>query len=214
MQAEESKKQKDSNFVRDVIVAPVLGALFGAALNILLRGAVSGAFFPPISTLQFAILKFGSIVLLVLFGFIFGVRLYVSEVPPFFSNTKSSHPKLLGPIKSIFIILVAAVVIVSAILIFIFTPSPVINITSPTAGSTVQQNVIVYGTANYVPPGQSLWLVLYNPQLRLYYPQDPAIVIQPNSKWSGQMYVGNANDTGKQFTISAVYLTTVLLQAI
>jgi hypothetical protein len=204
MQAGELKKEEDSKFVRDAIVAPLVGAFFGVVLNVLLRWTVSGAFFPPISPLVFAAFKYGSIVSLALFGFIFGAMLYVREVPPLFSNAASSHPTLLAAIKGIFIVLVAVIVIVAALFIFFFTPSPIISISSPTSGSTVQQNVIVYGTANYVPSGQSLWLVLYNPQLRLYYPQDPAVTIQPNGKWSGQMYVGGANDTGKQFTISAV----------
>jgi len=81
---------------------------------------------------------------------------------------------------------------------------PSVQIDNPAPNSTVKMNTIVYGSASNMPSGQTLWLLLYNPQLRLYYPQDPPVTIQPNGKWTEQVYVGGANDTGKEFAISAV----------
>ena len=99
--------------------------------------------------------------------------------------------------------LVVFIAIVGASILFLYVPSPVVSISYPTAG-IVQQNVIVYGTASNVPLGAVLVACGLRPQYRLYYPQNPAVIIQPSGKWSGQMYLGSANDASKQFTISAV----------
>jgi hypothetical protein len=184
-----SKDEDTSKFFWKTVAPPAVSAGFLIASNLILRWTASGVSFPPIPPWLFAVVKFGSIVILVLLGFYFAAILFRSKAPTSF--------------KVISIVLAVLVVFVGGSLIFLYTPSPVISISYPTGG-IVQQDVIVYGTANNVPPGQSLWLVLYNPQLRLYYPQDHAVTIQPNGNWSGQMYIGGANDTSKQFTISAV----------
>jgi hypothetical protein len=190
-----------TRFALQTIGSPLLGVIFGAVLNSVLKWTASGVAFPPVPPLLFAVFKFGSIVFLALFGFIFAAMLFLSTNPP---SRLKSHLRLFSFIKGTSITLLAFVVLVGGSVIFVYMPSSVISISYPTQDSKVPQNVIVYGTANYVPPGQSLWLVLYNPQLRLYYPQDHAVTIPPNGNWSGQMYIGGANDTGKQFTISAV----------
>lgn len=85
---------------------------------------------------------------------------------------------------------------------------PAITIASPTSGATVNQTQIVYGSAQHIPAGETLWLVLYDPVNRLYYPQDPSVTVQPNNEWSKTIYMGGANDTGRQFVIQAVLVNS------
>jgi ribosomal protein L40E len=88
--------------------------------------------------------------------------------------------------------------------VLVASTQPSVQIDSPVSNSIVQMNTIVSGSAHNVPGGQTLWILLYDPQLRLYYPQDPHVTIQPNGNWTEQVYIGSAKDTGKQFAISVV----------
>lgn len=79
------------------------------------------------------------------------------------------------------------------------------TITSPTDNSLVSHKQTVRGTAGQLASDQTLWLVVYAPLVRLYYPQPPRISVDSSGDWTAEAYFGEAGDVGKVFYL---YLIT------
>jgi hypothetical protein len=107
-------------------------------------------------------------------------------------------------IRWVALLCVASLIVTAASSYFLVSFQPSVQIVDPASNSTVNPDTIVYGSASNVQSGQTLWLLLYDPVLRLYYPQAPPVTIQPNGKWTDQLYIGSANDAGKEYGVTAV----------
>lgn len=89
------------------------------------------------------------------------------------------------------------------------TPTPSVNvtITFPTEGSQVSRMTTVNGTASNIPPGKELWLLIESKAVKGYYPQGGTtgtpspIVVSSSGTWNRDAYIGQDNDSGRQFVL-------------
>ncbi|HEX8138348.1 MAG TPA: hypothetical protein VF544_12220 [Pyrinomonadaceae bacterium] len=78
------------------------------------------------------------------------------------------------------------------------------EIKQPLEDSKVEQTEMVRGTAQNIPNGQVLWIVVFVPKVGRYYPQNNPADIQANGDWSSVTYLGVAADVGLKFDLIAV----------
>jgi hypothetical protein len=77
-------------------------------------------------------------------------------------------------------------------------------ITYPADQARVDQVEIVRGTAQRLPPGQVVWVVVFVPEVGRYYPQDRPADLQADNEWSSTAHIGIPSDTGRRFDVLAV----------
>lgn len=86
-----------------------------------------------------------------------------------------------------------------------FTPVVVdIQVSQPIEGAKVNQIQAVEGTSLNIPDGSVIWVVIYLPIVRRYYPQDFPADIQVNNDWSTIVTIGQPGEVGLQADIIAV----------
>lgn len=81
------------------------------------------------------------------------------------------------------------------------SPTPTVKITTPANGTTVSKTATVQGTAQNIPTSQTVWLILYPPNVKLYYPTASAVTVSQSGTWQTTLTIGGANDTGQPFDI-------------
>jgi hypothetical protein len=87
------------------------------------------------------------------------------------------------------------------------TPTPAaaeVKVTSPAKDSTVSMSEMVSGTSRNVPAGEKIWVVVYVHDVRRYYPQNDAAVVQPDGAWNSPASFGVPRDRGLKFDALAV----------
>ena len=97
---------------------------------------------------------------------------------------------------------IAAVVLV--LLVACAAPKPIVKITEPSEGGSVEPTQMVRGTSRAVPTGQVIWVAVFVQKVGRYYPQNQAADVQPNGGWSSLTYIGIASDVGLKFDLIAV----------
>jgi hypothetical protein len=88
---------------------------------------------------------------------------------------------------------------ISATLVPILPPKIKINYSSDMA----QINENITGTAENIPDGYELWILVYPHEANKYYPQSQQANIQ-NGNWSIPVYIGVKDNVGDKFDIVAV----------
>ncbi len=81
---------------------------------------------------------------------------------------------------------------------------PTVGITEPAEGATEPMDATLRGTAAGLGRGDSLWVVVYVPGLRRYFPQDAPVADAADGGWSAGARLGEAPDKGKAFELLAV----------
>lgn len=82
------------------------------------------------------------------------------------------------------------------------TPKPDIKIIQPTE-KEIEWNVDVGGTAENIPGGYELWVLVYSEETKQYYPITKAVI--KHDQWKvTQVPVGTEDDDKKEFDIIAV----------
>jgi hypothetical protein len=136
-----------------------------------------------------------------------------NALPPHWLHKDEPHPRpaprsaLLSP--SLPVLLGAALLLVAGsgvALRGVVGPAgpPVVRVTEPAAGATVPMDATLRGTAAPLARGDSLWVVVYVPGVRRYFPQDAPIAIAADGGWSAGARVGGDTDTGTAFEVLAV----------
>lgn len=82
--------------------------------------------------------------------------------------------------------------------------SPKVEITYPYDGDTVEIREMVRGTAQKIPKGQAIWIMV-NPHVAgRYYPQNVPADVQANGDWTSLTYIGIEEVVNRKFYIIAV----------
>ena len=76
-----------------------------------------------------------------------------------------------------------------------------IFLTYPINLSEVDQKETIRGSAVNLPPNYKMILVVFNPVVERYYPQDQNFSIEADNKWSSLVLIGSDQDVGKKFDI-------------
>lgn len=83
------------------------------------------------------------------------------------------------------------------------SPAPHAHLISPANGAKVAMVVKARGTASHLKG--KLWLVVYSPVVKRYYPQPGPVTVSRTGKWSGTVYFGTAATRGGEpYTLLAV----------
>lgn len=87
------------------------------------------------------------------------------------------------------------------------TPTPIITdvkISQPIDGAKVDQTETIKGTSQNIPEGSVIWVVIYLPAVRRYFPQNLPADIQVNGDWSSVVSIGQVGESGLMADIIAV----------
>lgn len=98
------------------------------------------------------------------------------------------------------LVIVAGIVLVD----FIGPQKPVVRITYPSDGATVEIREMIKGTSQNIPKEQVIWIVVYPQVIGRYYPQNDPADVQANGDWSSLAFIGIEEDVGKKFDTIAV----------
>jgi hypothetical protein len=79
-----------------------------------------------------------------------------------------------------------------------------VTITFPLNNSNVGRNSTIEGTSNDIPDGEVIWVIVYVPKVKLYYPMLVPAILQPNGSWSSFATFGGPKDIDEKFEIVAV----------
>ncbi len=123
------------------------------------------------------------------------------------SSKKSGKLKKDSSITKLLLIvslIVFAISIVLVVLSFNGPTSALVQLTYPHNGDGVDLVFSVEGTSQNVPENQAIWVIVYPHEVGLYYPMADCAVTHANGAWTSVAYLGEENDTGKQFDIFAV----------
>ena len=82
--------------------------------------------------------------------------------------------------------------------------TPEVRITYPAANAGGAMQETVRGASRALPPGDSVWVVIYIPSTARYYPQDHPADVQAGGGWNAPAQLGGARDAGRRFEILAV----------
>jgi hypothetical protein len=87
------------------------------------------------------------------------------------------------------------------------TQTPVITdvkIIQPISGAKVDQTVTINGTSQNIPDGSAIWVVIYLPAVRRFFPQNLPAVMMVNGNWSSVISIGQVNEPGLMASVMAV----------
>lgn len=83
------------------------------------------------------------------------------------------------------------------------SPAPHAHVISPANGTKVAMAVKARGTASHL--NGKLWLVVYSPVAKRYYPQTGPVTVSRTGKWADTVYFGTATThSGESYTLLAV----------
>jgi hypothetical protein len=82
--------------------------------------------------------------------------------------------------------------------------APELRITRPAEGAKVGIDEMIRGTSRNLPPGDSVWAVVFVPSAGRYYPQDRAADVQAGGGWNVPVHLGVAGDAGRRFEVLAI----------
>lgn len=111
--------------------------------------------------------------------------------------------------RDIAIILIVFIVTLVFFIYIIPTPTKTptltseIKITYPSNSSSVDMQETITGTAENIPEGQKLWILVYPLLAYKFYPQNPNVNII-NGEWSMTIGIGAKDNGGETFKIIAV----------
>jgi hypothetical protein len=122
-----------------------------------------------------------------------------------YSRPPSSRPKRKRGLLLAGLLVVLLIVGGTTFAIMRLPPAPPsVVITYPTHGSPVSIKTIIQGTASSIPNTDELWVLIVPDGLTAYYPQEPGPVeVRSDGKWSSNATVGQAQDSGRGFTVFA-----------
>ncbi|HSU16979.1 hypothetical protein [Longimicrobium sp.] len=82
--------------------------------------------------------------------------------------------------------------------------APELRITHPADGGRAAIQETIRGTSRNLPPGDSVWVVVYIPSTARYYPQDRPADVQAGGGWNALARLGVEQDAGRRFEVLAV----------
>ncbi len=79
-----------------------------------------------------------------------------------------------------------------------------VGITYPAESTGVEMRETIRGSSAGVSPDDSIWVVIYIPELQSYFPQERSADVQAGGGWSARVQIGNEGDAGVSFEVLAV----------